>query len=753
MRIQKEEDARYKVDVFVYGATPGGIGAALGAARRGRRTLLAEPTGHFGGLMTSGLGRTDILSLEASGAVFREFAGKVYRYYADTYGEDSEQAKACNQGLFFEPSVAHRVLTEMVEQEPLLEIIMQWELEAVEWEAEEQAAAEAGVVESCSAESDAVKQKAKEPKPDMEPETLEANEAGPGTINRAEQASTAASAVKLTGVLLRRRADEGSGGHFVADMAESLERTARKTVRAGMFIDATYEGDLAAMAGVPWHSGRESRDEWNEEYAGKLYMDFAASKEVFSGSTGEGDERIQAYNFRLCLTQRPEIRIPFRKPESYCREDYASLAGDVAVGRVRSIRDVMNMLPVPNGKTDCNNHHYCMCSTDLPEENQEYADGDAAVRAAFVQRQRDYIQGLLWFLQNDEALPAEFREEALTWGYAGDEFAEHGHFPPQIYVREARRIEGEYTFTENDARVAPGLERAPVHPESIAIGDYPIDSHATRKREAAGRDRALEGFLGLGWLTKVYQIPYGVIVPKRVDGLLVPVAVSATHMGFGTIRMEPCWMQLGFAAGVAGDLCLAEGTTPRKLPVDALQLELLAANQRITYFADIPWGHPARAAAEYFGTKGLFTSYEARLDDPLQAAEASRWIAAARLLPGGRALPSLPATDRLLPAGADMGPRQPREEPQPEEQWRERPHLPSWLAGRWHRAACRALGAGDDAGGWATTLGDERRPVTRGEFCALLYSLLAGQRQQASAASSGVNAAAIAQPAWERTGL
>lgn len=375
MSIQKEEDARYKVDVFVYGATPGGIGAALGAARRGRRTLLAEPTGHFGGLMTSGLGRTDILSLEASGAVFREFAGKVYRYYADTYGEDSEQAKACNQGLFFEPSVAHRVLTEMVEQEPLLEIIMQWELEAVEWEAEEQAAAEAGVVESCSAESDAVKQKAKEPKPDMEPGTLEANEAEPGAINRAEQASTAASAVKLTGVLLRRGADEGSGGHFVADMAESLDRTARKTVRAGMFIDATYEGDLAAMAGVPWHSGRESRDEWNEEYAGKLYMDFAASKEVFPGSTGEGDERIQAYNFRLCLTQRPEIRIPFRKPEIYCREDYASLAGDVAVGRVRSIRDVMNMLPIPNGKTDCNNHHYCMCSTDLPEENQEYADG------------------------------------------------------------------------------------------------------------------------------------------------------------------------------------------------------------------------------------------------------------------------------------------------------------------------------------------------------------------------------------------
>lgn len=636
------------VEVLVYGATPGGIGAAIAAARRGRKSLLIEPSAFIGGMMTSGLGRTDIRSLDSSGQIFREFTARVVQHYAGTYGPESEQVRQCNRGLWFEPSVARKVLWEMLKSE-------------------------ANVTVRCSCEIESVRVEA---------------------------------------------------GRLRAVRVRSVGGADAMVVEADVFIDATYEGDLAAMAGVPYVIGREARDEWNEEYAGKLYMDYHPSKEVFPGSTGEGDDRVQAYNFRLCLTTDPGNRVPISKPAKYRRADYVSLIADVAAGRVQSIRDVLNILPVPNGKTDCNNHHYALCSTDLPEENGTYPEGDRQTRAAIVQRHRDYIQGLLWFLQNDAGLPDAFREEAGRWGYAADEFIETEHFPPQIYVREARRICGEYTFTENDARLAPGLERAPIHFDSIAVGDYQIDSHATRKRETAGRDRALEGFLGLAWLTEVYQIPYSVMVPQKIDGLLVPVAISATHMGFGTIRMEPCWMQLGFAAGLAADLSIAARIPVRHVPVDWLQDELLAAGQRITFFSDVAWESEARVAAEYFGTKGFFSSYQAELDKPLDVATASRWVAWARSLPGGRELPALPATDRLLPAGVDMGPRLPTKEASPRAKWAVEPLLKVGMARAWLRTANRALGVQV-----ADTLSEDGRPITRGEFCLRLYALLRQKRR------------------------
>ncbi|MFK7692493.1 FAD-dependent oxidoreductase [Paenibacillus sp. HJGM_3] len=641
-----------RCEVAVYGATPGGIGAALAAARCGRRTLLLEPSSHIGGMMTGGLGRTDIISLGSAGSIFREFAARVVEHYTQTYGPDSEQVKACNNGLWFEPSVAYGILKDML---------------------------------------------------DAEAERLEVRSGCELTAVRVENG-------KLVGLTVR-----------------DVNKESAITIEADTFIDGTYEGDLAAMAGVPFDLGRESRDVWNEEYAGKLYMNFDSSKEVFPGSTGEGDDLIQAYNFRLCLTKVPDNRIPFHQPEGYDRTKYVSLLEDVREGRVTSIRGVMNMLPVPNGKTDCNNHHYCMCSTDYPEENLDYPTADAKTREAIVDRHRTYVQGLLWFLQHDEELPEPFKLEAREWGYASDEFRETGHFPPQIYVREARRIRGEYVFTENDARLAPGLEAAPVKFDSIAVGHYPIDSHATRKREPAGRNKALEGFLGLGWITEVYQIPYGVIVPQAVDGLLVPVAVSASHMGFGTIRMEPCWMQLGFAAGVAADLSLETGVAVRDVSVDRLQDRLLASGQLLTPLAPEELGHDAAAAVQYLRAKGLLPAgVPARPDEPLAAADASRWVALARALEGGRSLPALPASAQLLPAGADMGPRLPRQEPSPRERWAAQPELPLVLAQRWLAAARGHRAAAPVAGGVPAASAD--RAVTRGEFAASLYALLRERR-------------------------
>lgn len=639
-----------EADIVVLGATPGGIGAALAAARRGRATVLIEPTSYVGGLMTSGLGMTDIHSLDAAGSVFREYATYVRAHYAETYGEDSEQVQHCRQGLRFEPSVAKRIFARMLQAEPHLRLVLSHELVAVGKEGD-----------------------------------------------------------TLTEIVVRP----------VGGQEETV-------YRASAFIDATYEGDLAAMAGVPYSLGRESRDEWNEQYAGVLYQNFR-TKEVLPGSTGVGDDRIQAYNFRLCLTKNRSNQAPFLKPDVYDRNDYASLVEDVAAGRVKGFSEVCNTVMIPNGKTDTNNYHYCLCSTDLPEENQDYPEGSRETRERIVERHRTYIQGLLWFLQNDEQLPEWFREDSRQWGYAADEFEDTGYFPPQIYVREARRIHGEYVFTENDARRAPGLGRSPIHYDSIASGDYGIDSHATRKREPIGQNIALEGFMAIGFLTEIYQIPYASIVPKRVDGLLVPVAVSATHMGLGTIRMEPCWMQIGYAAGVAADVSLATKRTFRRLSVDRLQDELLRDRQVITYLKDEPWGTETSGVLQYFGAKSFFDGYEAEPDADVTVAQASRWIAVCRLLPGGGAIPALPAVSDRLPAGIDMGPKAPKEEPMPEAFWNEHPLLTSSMASDWGRVAARATGIED--GGWFE---GSRPTVSRAQLLTALYAMMRETRKAQS---------------------
>ncbi|MFE5318368.1 FAD-dependent oxidoreductase [Paenibacillus sp. NPDC056579] len=638
-----------QADLFVYGGTPAGIGAAIAAARRGKQVLLVEPSAFIGGLMTSGLGETDIRSVDTSGSIFGEFLSRVYGHYVSEYGENSHQVEVCNRGLRFEPSVARKVMHQLLGNEPRIEVLCLRELASVQME-----------------------------------------------DNRIVRVET-----------------------------ENLQSGERAVYEANQFIDATYEGDMAAMAGVPYRLGRESRDEWNEEFAGTLYCEYR-TKEVLPGSTGYGDDLLQAYNFRLCMTDQADNRVPFFKPDNYDRSDYTSLLDDIAAGRLTSFGEIVKLSRIPNGKTDTNNHHNCSCSTDLPGENLGYPEGNREARERIVRRHREYIQGLLWFLQEDEALPDTIRAQARQWGYAADEFPESGHFPPQIYVREARRIVGRYVFTENDARLAPGMQRSPVHYDSIATGDYAIDSHATRKREPIGQDRSLEGFLGFGALTEVYQIPYGVMVPEQVSNLLVPVAVSATHMGFGTIRMEPFWMQLGFAAGVASSMSQTSNVPIQRLCIDRLQDELIEASQLITFFRDVKADQEAHPALQYFGTKSFFTGYEAEPNAACTVADASIWLNMARALPGGTGLPALPATDRIAPAGVDIGPRKLADEQPYRLYWAEKPELSRTMAARWLAAACRALGV--DYHGRLEE--QSEAAVSRGEFLAALYELLKLSRRK-----------------------
>lgn len=402
----------------------------------------------------------------------------------------------------------------------------------------------------------------------------------------------------------------------------------------GAFIDATYEGDLASAAGVPFRVGREGRHEFDEPFAGKIYK--AVGGPVGDGSTGEGDNAIQAYNYRLCLTT-DEDRIPISKPDEYDRDEYASIIKDIEHDNHTDVREehspegiewILLQTDLPNSKTDMNNHGRAFISTDLPEENWPWPTSSWEWRDRFATRLRRYTLGLLWFVQNDPEVPRTLREEASRWGLAPNEYEDNDHFPRQVYVREGRRIEGEYIYTAHDARPATRGGRPPLHPTSITAAHYPIDSHAVRKREP-GRVN-LEGFLS-DIETEPYTVPYGVIVPRTIDGLLTPVPVSGTHLGFSTLRMEPCWMALGHAAGVAAALSLEHEQPVRDVAVPAIQRELVADDAILVYYEDVDPTHSHYEAAQLLGARGFVPEWSACLDEPVDEETVERWTTKAGL--------------------------------------------------------------------------------------------------------------------------
>lgn len=551
-------------DVVVVGGTPGGIMAAIAAARGGRSVALLERTEHVGGLPANGLGATDIHTRGATAGLFTEFVRRNREHYVRTYGTDSQQVKDASDGYHFEPAVGERTLEAMLAEQPRITVLRMRQFDAL-------------------------------------PENVVLEKG------------------RLAGIQI-------------------LNRTTRamEAYRARVFIDATYEGDLAAAAGAPFRTGREGADEFREPMAGILYKLWAGP--VVPGTSGAADNAIQAYNYRLPLTERADIRVPIPKPKSYDREEYVSLIDDLRLNRVAAppeakrgelawdgIGRLVNMVRLPNGKTDANNQHAALISTDLPEENWPWPTSSWTWRDRFADRLRDYILGLLWFAQNDPALPADFRERCRRWGLARDEYLDNQHFPRQVYVRQGRRIVGDHLFTAHDALPISEGGRPPVYATSITASHYALDSHACRKREA---DRlALEGFFS--YPTRPYTVPYGVIVPKQVEGLLTPVPASATHIGFSTLRMEPCWMALGQAAGAAASLAIAQGVAVRKIDTARLQRELLRQKAVLIYFRDVTPEHPHFEALQYFGVRGLIPTWEARPNEPVTAKEAEVWRKAA----------------------------------------------------------------------------------------------------------------------------
>jgi len=524
-------------DVVVYGGTSAGVTAAVQAKRMGKTVVIVGPDKHLGGLSSGGLGYTDTGNKSVIGGLAREFYHRVWRHYdvdsgwtwqkkAD-YGNKGQGTPAIDGAQrtmwIFEPSVAEKVFEDFVREHQI-------PVHRNEW------------------------------------------------LDRAK-------GVKKDGARIA-----------------SITMLSGKVYTGRMFIDATYEGDLMAAAGVDYHVGREGSrvygEDWNGVQTGVLHHrhHFGVLKEKIDpyvipgnpksgvlprvsaeppGNYRDGDKRVQAYCYRMCLTDHPENRIPFPKPAGYDPKQYELLARIYAAGWNETFH---KFDPVPNRKTDTNNHG--PFSTDNIGMNYDYPEASYARRREILQEHENYQKGWLYFIANDPRVPKDVQQAMRQWGLPKDEFKDNGGWPHQIYVREARRLVGAYVMTENEL-----LKKRPT-PESVGMGSYTIDSHNVQRYITPEGYVQNEGDIGVG-LKGPYEIAYGSLVPKRgqADNLLVPVCVSSSHIAFGSIRMEPVFMILGQSAATAAVLAMDAKIRVQDVPYAKLQERLINDGQILTYSA------------------------------------------------------------------------------------------------------------------------------------------------------------------------
>lgn len=513
-------------DIVVYGGTSAGVIAAVQAARMGRSVVVIEPGHHLGGLTSGGLGMTDSGNKAVIGGLTREFYQRIKKHYDDdtswrqqTKADYSFYDSTADALFRFEPSVAEKVFNEMAQ--------------------------EAGVQ-----------------------------------------------------IVLGERLERAQGVVKRGDRLVSIALESGRTFEAPMFIDASYEGDLLASAGVAYHVGRESTAQYGETLNGvqtehAIKHQFVKRVDPYvklgepgsgllpgirregPGREGGGDDLVQAYNFRMCLTDDPSNRVAFSKPADYEPKRYELLARYVA--QMPEWNDIFgNHQMMPNRKTDTNNHG--AFGTDFIGMNHEYPEGDYATRERIIHEHESYQQGLMWFLANDPRLPLALRERVACWGLAKDEFLDNGHWPHQIYVREARRMISDYVQTEHDCRCTRDT------PEPVGMGSYQMDSHNCQRYVDDNGFVRNEGDIQVG-LKKPYQISYRSIRPKAESckNLLVPVCISSSHIAYGSVRMEPVFMVLGQSAATAACLALEDGVSVQEVPYAKLAARLVADRQVLDY--------------------------------------------------------------------------------------------------------------------------------------------------------------------------
>lgn len=518
-------------DIVVYGATSGGVSAAVQASRMGRSVVLIEPGRHAGGLTSGGLGATDIGNKAAIGGISREFYRRIKSHYDQACAWKFESQAAYNSHRqmpgedtmwTFEPAVAEQILRDML-RETQVEVIFGERLDL-------------------------------------------------------------------------RNGVEREANRIVAIRMESGRRFAGR-----MFIDCTYEGDLMAKAGVSYHVGREALSVHGETLNG-VQTQRATSHQFMPnvdpyvrqgdpasgllpglhagppGEEGAGDDRVQAYCFRMCLTDAEENRVPFEKPAGYDPQRYELLLRNLEAGET-----VIPWSPtmMPNRKTDTNNNRGF--STDNLGMNYAWADGDYTLRDRIFQEHLQYQRGLMWTLANDPRVPEAMRKEVSRWGNCRDEFSENGGWSHQLYVREARRMIAGYVMTQGNCQGSKTAE------DPVGLGAYGMDSHNVQRYvDAQGKVRN-EGDVQVGGFAP-YGVSYRAIVPKQeqCENLLVPVCLSASHIAYGSIRMEPVFMVLGQSAATAAALAIDQSVPLQRLDYAKLRERLLADGQILEWTGPMP---------------------------------------------------------------------------------------------------------------------------------------------------------------------
>lgn len=507
-------------DLIIYGSTPAGISAAIQSKRMGKTVLLISQTNHIGGTTTGGLTWTDYGEESTIGGLADEFYVRIKQWYDkpenwvyENQDSSSLYSKAARYMPSFEPKVALKIFEDFL-KEHRIEVIRSEQVTIV----------------------------------DKENSTV--------------------------------RAITTNAGH---------------TYRGKMFIDATYEGDLMALAGISFHLGRESEEVYGEDLAGVLGEEerFTQPKKFFGkeispydengnllfgiydgemGIPGAGDNKIQAYNYRMCLSKHPDNRLPINRPSNYDSSRYELLARYIAVKPPEKLRDLIKVSEVPNLKTDINDG--CPFSTDYIGANWEYPEGDSLTREAIIQDHIDYTKGLIYFIGNDTRVPEKVRTEMQEYGYPKDEYPQNNNWTPQIYVRESRRMIGEYVMRQQDC-----IEDT-IKKHSVGLGSYGVDSHHIQRIVVNGEIINEGNFLAKH---HPYEIPYESLIPKQEEctNLLVPVCLSSSHIAFGSLRMEPVYMILGQSAAIAAILSLEEGVTLQKIDYQLLNDNLKKFKQKV----------------------------------------------------------------------------------------------------------------------------------------------------------------------------
>ena len=524
----KNREKQYSADIIVYGGTSAAIIAAVEAVHSGKSVLVVSPDTHLGGLSSGGLGFTDTGNKSVIGGLSREFYHRVWLHYNDSaawkwekhseFGNKGQGTVAMdgeNRTMWiFEPHVAEGVFEELVKENNIRVLRNEW-------------------------------------------------------------------------------LDREKGAEKVGGAITSIKTLSGKRISGKMFIDATYEGDLMAAAGVSYIVGREANSVYNETYngvqadireRGHFFKDpidpyrilgrkesgllYGISIEPISPN-GTGDKKVQAYCFRLCLSDHPGNRIPFPKPKNYNPANYELVARVLDTGWMDWFAKYDR---IPNKKTDTNNHG--PFSSDFIGGSYDYPEASYAKRKEIVATHETYQKGLFYFLSNDKRVSEEVRSKMAKWGLAADEFKDNGNWPRQLYIREARRMMGVFVTTELEVTNKKAVS------DPVGMGSYGMDSHNVQRYLTSVGTVQNEGDVQVH-LKYPYSISYGSILPKKSEctNLLVPVCVSASHIAYGSIRMEPVFMILGQSAVVAACLAMENHQAVQDISYDALKAKLLERGQ------------------------------------------------------------------------------------------------------------------------------------------------------------------------------